>query len=168
MASPQQNSERGLETLNRQVHVALDRQSLLVVAGICFCGCAVVEFVGVVRLPLLGSFRFLSFTYLLLKLASPRFLARLVVDYLGLRRSACARADCKQLPLRGARAAEVPEHSFVSTVLEASPCSPVSAFREALETPAALVGGIAVESQASLDIVGPWKSSNNPGVGEFS
>ncbi len=92
----------------------------------------------------------------------------LVVDYLGLRRSACARADCKQLPLRGARAAEVPEHSFVSTVLEASPCSPVSAFREALETPAALVGGIAVESQASLDIVGPWKSSDNPGVGEFS
>jgi hypothetical protein len=32
----------------------------------------------------------------------------------------------------------------------------------------ALVGGIAVESQASLDIVGPWNSGDNPGVGEFS
>ena len=167
MASPQQNSERGLETLNRQVHVALDRQSLQLDTGICFCGCAVVEFVGVVRLPLLGSFRFLSFTYLLLKLASPRFLARLS-RRLSWVASACARADCKQLPLRGARAAEVSENSFVSTVLEALPCSPVSAFREALETPAALAGGIAVESQASLDIVGPWMSSDNPGVGEFS
>jgi hypothetical protein len=90
----------------------------------------------------------------------------LVVDYLGLRPPALGQAVNN--PLRGARAASIPENSFVSTVLEASPCSPVSAFREALETPAALVGGIAVESQASLDIVGPWKSSDNPGVGEFT
>ncbi len=45
---------------------------------------------------------------------------------------------------------------------------PTVGFWEALETPAALVGGIAVESQASLDIVGPWKSSDNPAVGEFT
>jgi hypothetical protein len=166
LASPHQNSERSLETLNRQVHVALHRQSFQVVTGICFCGCAVAEFVGVVRFRSLArSASSVSRSSCSNLRALVSWLA-LVVDYLGL--SACARADSKQPPLKGSRAASVPENFFVSTVLGASPCSPVSAFREALETPAALVGGIAVESQARLDIVGPWKSSDNPGVGEFT